>query len=73
MNLQTITLGPYLPPPVTTATFPARASERKGDDDAVGARAMVKFLGIMHGAWGMVETTHFMYFTDSGGQTNFVK
>jgi hypothetical protein len=35
--------GAYLPPPVTTATFPARASGRKGeDDDAVDA--MVQFI-----------------------------
>jgi hypothetical protein len=43
MNLQTtITLGPYLPPPVTTATFPASASGRKGDDHAVGAMVKVE-------------------------------
>jgi hypothetical protein len=29
--------GAYLPPPVTTATFPARASWRKGEDNAVDA------------------------------------
>ena len=56
MNLQTtFTLGPYLPPPVTTATFPARASGRKGDDDAVGASVMVKLLGLGQASKGMAR------------------